>query len=257
MILGSLYQLRWLKTECLKPTVKTENEKQSDDSNRVVAQQLRFLMKRRRLTPQKRFKSIGGRPVIELNLKSPHQLFDERDPAPFRERDLDDDAVHYILSSYRELPSSPRAKLSLYFATMGEFASQPSVIGKAIRSYFEYESISKRRELRFLFKEAFASLFIGLCFLLVCTYFSYVVTSREYGGFWPTFAHEGLMLMGWYAMWHPINTFLYEWWPLRDTIEKLDQLSDLEVEINEVRIPVPATEADTVNVFPTTVLKTS
>jgi len=36
--------------------------------------------------------------------KSARQLFDMRDPSPFRERDLDDDAVEYLLlSSAREI----------------------------------------------------------------------------------------------------------------------------------------------------------
>lgn len=217
-------------------------------------------MERRQLPLHKRFKTIGGQPVMELNLKTPHQLFDERDPAPFRERDLDDDAAHYILSYYRELPSRPKPKLSLYFTSMGEFEGQPGVIAKAIRGYFEYESVSKRRDLRFMFNEAFVSLMIGLSFLLVCTYISFVVNSR-FDGYWPTFAHEGLLLMGWYAMWKPINTFLYEWWPLRETIEMLDDLSDIEIDIklNEVRRPfVAASEVETTRPLPTAaVLKTS
>jgi hypothetical protein len=215
-------------------------------------------MSRRRLTLPKRFKSIGGRPVIEVNLKTPHQLFDERDPAPFRERDLDDDAAHYILSSYRELPARTKPKLSLYFRSMGEFESHPGSISNAIRSYFEYESESKRRELRVMFNQGFISLLIGLLFLLVCTYISFVVNARGYDGYWPTFAHEGLLLMGWYAMWKPINTFLYEWWPLRETIEVLDHLSAIEVEISvsEVARPAVAAEVET-RPFPAHVLKTS
>ncbi len=214
-------------------------------------------MSKRRLTLPKRFKSIGGRPVIELNLKTPHHLFDERDPAPFRERDLDDDAAHYILSSYRELPTTPKAKLSLYFTSMGEFESHPGSISNAIRSYFEYESQSKRRELRVLFNQGFISLLIGLSFLLVCTYISFVVNTRGFEGYWPTFAHEGLLLMGWYSMWKPINTFLYDWWPLRETIEVLDHLSDIEIDIsvNEVRRPAAAAEVET-RPYPS-VLKTS
>lgn len=215
-------------------------------------------MSRRRLTLQKRFKCIGGRPVIEVNLKTPHQLFDERDPAPFRERDLDDDAAHYILNSYRELPARPKPKLSLYFTSMGEFESHPGTISKAIRSYFEYESESKRRELRVMFNQGFASLLIGLSFLLVCTYISFVVNGRGYTGYWPTFAHEGLMLMGWYSMWKPINIFLYDWWPLRETIEALDHLSEIEIDIsvNEARRPAVAAEAET-RPTPAVVLKTS
>lgn len=214
---------------------------------------------KRRLPLQKRFKSIGGRPVIELNLKTPHQLFDERDPAPFRERDLDDDAALYILSSYRDLPAHSDAKLSLYFSSMGEFEPHPGMIGNAIRSHFEYESVSKRKELRVMFNQGFVSLLIGLTFLFVSTYVSYIVSSHAFTGYLPIFAHEGLLLMGWCAMWKPLNTFLYEWWPLRETIEVLDELSDIEIDlsVNPARRPVAAQEVETRPIHASTVLKTS
>ena len=49
-----------------------------------------------------RYKHAEGKRWIEVRVKSSQQLFDARDPAPFRERDLDDDFVEYILSSVRE-----------------------------------------------------------------------------------------------------------------------------------------------------------
>jgi len=49
-----------------------------------------------------RYKHAEGKRWIEVRIKSAQQLFDARDPAPFRERDLDDDFVEYILSSVSE-----------------------------------------------------------------------------------------------------------------------------------------------------------
>jgi hypothetical protein len=110
-----------------------------------------------------RYRLIDGRPTIELKLKTPNQLFDERDPAPFRERDLDDDAVQYILSSYRELPGR-EAKLSLYFAGMGDFEGHSDIIRRAIHSHFEYEGELRHRQLRDILKQGCLSLLIGLSF---------------------------------------------------------------------------------------------
>jgi hypothetical protein len=41
-------------------------------------------------------------------LTTAHQLFDERDPAPFRERDLSADAVDYIVGAAEEIPAQSK-----------------------------------------------------------------------------------------------------------------------------------------------------
>ena len=45
---------------------------------------------------RKRYRTSGDKSLIEVRVKNAQQLFDVRDPAPFRERDLDDDFVEYI-----------------------------------------------------------------------------------------------------------------------------------------------------------------
>jgi hypothetical protein len=57
-----------------------------------------------------RYRIEDGRSCIDIRLKSSRQLFDGRDPAPFRERDLDEDAIEYIVGAVQELP--PKAALS-------------------------------------------------------------------------------------------------------------------------------------------------
>ena len=123
-------------------------------------------------SPPGRFSRTGARHAhtsVELKLRTPHQLFDERDPSPFRERDLDDDAAKYIHGSFRDLRDHRRAKLSIYFETLGEFRDRPQIIVDAIHSFFSFEADSKRRELREIFRQGVIALFIGICFLFSCT----------------------------------------------------------------------------------------
>ena len=191
-----------------------------------------------------RYRVVDGKTSIELKLKTPHQLFDERDPAPFRERDLDDDAVRYIIDSYKGIHSdADDVKLSLYFAEMGNFKNDGDVIPKAIHTFFDYEAELTHRELRETFKEGFISLAIGLTFLAVCSWFSH--SSYAESGFLQTFAKEWLMLMGWVSMWRPINIFLYEWWPIRNNLSVMKELSAIEIEVrftDRALIPEPAAE---------------
>jgi hypothetical protein len=178
-----------------------------------------------------RYRVIDGKVSIELKLKSPHQLFDEKDPSPFRERDLDDEAVRYIVSSFREIPSDRDPLLSLYFASMGDFAGNHGIIRKAIHGYFEYEAELKRRELRDTFKQGLISLGIGLAFLFTGTWFSYSVKNPQQVDFFHSLAHEGLFILGWVAMWRPISLFLYEWWPILGAQLTLQKLGRIEIDI--------------------------
>jgi hypothetical protein len=59
---------------------------------------------RTRLTTGARYRVEDGRTCIDIKVAHARQLFDGRDPAPFRERDLDDDAVEYLVAAAEEIP---------------------------------------------------------------------------------------------------------------------------------------------------------
>jgi hypothetical protein len=40
---------------------------------------------------------------------------------------------------------------------------------------------------------------------------------------------EGLLIVGWVAMWRPLEIFLYEWWPTRRRCRGFDKLSRIRV----------------------------
>lgn len=197
----------------------------------------------RRQIRRPRYRVIGGVPSIELKLRSPRQLFDERDPAPFRERDLDDDAVRYIVSSFRELKDQQDVKVQLYFESLGEFESNPKDIARALHQFFRYESDMKRRDLRGIFHQGLISLAIGLTFLFLCTWFAFGFEPSQ-AKFWQSFVHEGLLVVGWCSMWKPISIFLHEWWPIADEVLTLNRLADVDVEVAVMKpVAVPTTTA--------------
>ena len=51
-----------------------------------------------------RYKREKANVIIEIGVKNSRQLFNERDPAPFRERDLDPQFVIYLVSAVEEFP---------------------------------------------------------------------------------------------------------------------------------------------------------
>jgi hypothetical protein len=187
-------------------------------------------MRSNRKARRPRYRVIDGKPSIELKLRTPRQLFDERDPAPFRERDLDDDAARYIVASYRDLADHRDVKLSLYFESLDELKDKPLVITRAIHAFFTFEADLKRRELKDLLRTGLIALAIGLTFLFSCTAFSHFLDHAT-ATLPRKMLKEGLFIMGWVSMWKPISIFLYEWWPIRASLRTYKRLSRIEVEI--------------------------
>lgn len=173
----------------------------------------------------------SGKAVIEINLEYLRQLFDERDPTPFREKDLDDDAVEYIVSSAVEISTSKLGKLRI--KTMQHFnPDAEAVVIAAIKEYFGYREEMVRRKIRETLNTGFKSLTIGLIFLSVAIAGSQMAGQTiDYTGY---FLKEFLLLLGWVSMWKPINIFLYEWWPLLEIKNVYKKLRSIPIEVLKV-----------------------
>lgn len=60
------------------------------------------------------YRREGDTLLIELKLRDTRQLFNSLDPAPFIEKDLDDDAENYIIDAVREVRTHRPKKLIVY-----------------------------------------------------------------------------------------------------------------------------------------------
>lgn len=129
---------------------------------------------------------------------------------PFHEKDLDAAAEEYLISAVREI-GTHRSKLILHLPT--ESASQErDTVALAIRHYFAYRARHTGEQLRLMLGRGLISCAIGLAFLFVC------LSIRQLFASWGGTANaeilsEGLLILGWVAMWRPIEIFLYDWWP--------------------------------------------
>ncbi len=176
-----------------------------------------------------------GSKIIEIFVKNPAQLFDSRDPAPYRERDLDDNLVTYILSSAQEFSLNTAIKLKVLISAAGVPGAECESIATSIHNYFTYEEDLAKSQLRKVFRDGRLFLLIGLATLFVCFLASNFVEANFEFNVKP-FVREGLLISGWVAMWRPIEVFLYDWWPIRERIRLLEKLSRIEIEVNEVRV---------------------
>ena len=174
----------------------------------------------------------GNEPrVIEVRLRELSQLFDSLDPSPFVERDLDPQAEEYIVDSVRQLPSAMAYALVIHLDQPDTPAERERVVGNAIRDHFARQAKRLHRNLRLLIRRGLVSLIIGVAFLAAA--FATTQAVRRFlgeSGMLRLF-EQGLLIVGWVAMWRPLEIFLYDWWPIVGERRIHGRLSRMEVRI--------------------------
>jgi hypothetical protein len=169
--------------------------------------------------------------LIEVKLTELNQLFNSMDPSPFHERDLDRNAEEFIISWAQEHPRQHDLKLVLHLTRRpADLDEAKRVVTESVTHYFDYRASMTLREFKRLMREGRAALLVGLIFLGVCQITATLLTPPA--GSWQTVAREGLTIIGWVAMWRPLEIYLYRWWPILTLRKLFQRLSRMPVEIH-------------------------
>jgi len=176
------------------------------------------------------YRREGNTILIEVKLHDTRQLFNSLDPSPFIEKDLDDEAHRYIVDAVGEVRAHADKKIVVYLPADQVDTDDARSLPVAVQSYFAYRADHAAVLLAHTLREGFVALLIGLAFLGGC------LTLREFAAplLWPSVRNvvsEGLVILGWVAMWRPIDTFLYEWWPIRRQGSLLAQIAQMPIEV--------------------------
>jgi hypothetical protein len=182
-----------------------------------------------------RYKQVEGKHWIEVRIHSPLQLFDARDPAPFRERDLDDDFVEYILSSTRELSGNSPLKLLIHIEEAEKKEFPRAMIKESIHDFFSYQIELQRRNLRAFLRRAQIVLALGLITLFMFLWIAQSITPTP--GIW-AIVREGLIIFGWVSIWKPIELVLFDWYPLFEKLRQYKRILEAEIDIRFVSTSV-------------------
>lgn len=167
---------------------------------------------------------------LELRLRELAQLFNSMDPSPFVDRDLDRDAEEFIVGWAAESPAAQAYELVVHLAVAPD-PERAAGTEDAVRRYFASRAEVKGRELRQLFHRGRISLFAGLLFLSACYLLGMLIGRLGFMGDFSGVAREGLSIVGWVAMWRPLEIYLYDWWPVRRELVMLRRLAQMSVRL--------------------------
>lgn len=192
--------------------------------------------------PRSAYRREGGYWLIELRLREVRQLFHHLDPAPFREKDLDPAAEAYIEDAVREIGAGQRARIVIHLPEVELATGDARSLPESIAHYFCYRAQQTRVELGRLMRRALINLAIGLLFLAACLALR---RSLLAAGSHELLA-EGLLIIGWVALWRPVEMFLYDWWPLLRRQRRFQSIARMPVVFGQAVMPPSAAVRDPV-----------
>ncbi len=170
---------------------------------------------------------------IEVHVEELDQLFNSMDPAPFHRKHLDPDAEDYIVAAADRVPLDEPVRLVVHLDDGGKGLAR-GLVAEAVRHFFGFRAERAQRELKALFATGRQTLLIGLLFMGACVTASQFLPPAlsPWGGETVTsILREGLIIVGWVAMWRPMQIFLYDWWPIAHQKKLYLKLASMEVEV--------------------------
>lgn len=173
----------------------------------------------------------AGTHDIEIRIPALVHLFNSLDPSPFLQRDLDGEAEAHIVGWARELPGRAAIRIVISLPEEEAMRARREGVGPALQNYFALRAEAVRRDLKELFRQGWVYLAIGLPVLAVCLISSQLVERAIGPGPVTRIMEESLIIVGWVANWRPIETFLYDWWPLVRRMRLYRRLEAAEVKI--------------------------
>ncbi|MFZ4808730.1 MAG: hypothetical protein ACOYLQ_15860 [Hyphomicrobiaceae bacterium] len=171
--------------------------------------------------------------LIEVRVRELAQLFNSLDPSPFHERDLDDDAEAHIVGWARELPDAPALRIVVHLPPAEAEKARQRGLAAASANHFARRAAEEERNLRDLFWVGRRYLMVGAPLLIACLFASQLTRSTLGQGPVAQIIQESLIIVGWVANWKPIETFLYDWWPVRRRRDLFRRLQAADVVIEE------------------------
>lgn len=165
---------------------------------------------------------------IEIRLDRLEQLFDSLDPAPFRAKALDRFAEAYLLECAEEFPADEPLGLRVHVQDVAVLTRQAEV-ADAVHAHFEWlwqqaerRRIARQRTHRF-------AMGLGLATLLLALGLRRLIAPVD--GDWSDVLREGLLILGWVALWRPAESILFDAWEHRRQRGVLKRLAHANVRL--------------------------
>ena len=139
--------------------------------------------------------------------------------------------MEFIVEWSRDLPAASPLALVVHLERAAGPPEEAVLLRDAVHEFFSQRAVGSRRQLRELFRRGRVSLGIALVFLAASIAIGDALAMSFPDSHVTGVLREGLLIVGWVAMWRPLEVFLYDWWPIRAEARLYDRLSAMPVRI--------------------------
>lgn len=170
--------------------------------------------------------SRGGTASVNIHVRDLAQMFNSLDPSPFWDRDLDRVAAEFIEDEFGEKRAADVWHLHIH---AHEGAATASDIQAAIEHYYERLEHSTRLGLREQVRIGELALLVGVAVFSICISLRGVLATALHG--LSRGLDEGLIVLGWIALWRPVEVLAYGWVPLYRKRRLYQRLARIQVSV--------------------------
>ena len=171
--------------------------------------------------------------AIELRITHQIQFYNLLDPAPNDEKEINRATEAYIMDSLEDMPNDKRsaAKIILYLEqALYDDEETRTDMESAIHSHFALRHCAANQKYKLSMVKGRRYLLRGLIFLVICLILSSVVTSTYDQNDILYAIGQSFVVIGWVALWKPVEFYLYDRRDILDEIKILTQLETIPVE---------------------------
>ena len=172
-----------------------------------------------------------GGDAIEIRLATLAQLFDPRDPSPFRDGGLAPEAEDYLLQRVKELPKDAPVRIVIHLPAAEATPHPPFAIAAAFTSHFAAAARAEAKTIRELLRNGRWAAAIGFVMWSLCLFLAWHATNILPTRPLTHIVQQSFIMLGWVAMWKPAEILLYDWLPPHRRHRLLERLATAEVSV--------------------------
>ncbi len=168
--------------------------------------------------------------TITLRLKESKHLFVSSETPPFGVDGLPLSGIDFLVDQLSHLTTQPASRLVIQLPSSQLLDQDGQQIEEQLHHLCRYKIKQIELERKEAIKEGLRALQSGGIFLAIALLLATLVQRLDQlPEFFQEFAVEGLFIVGWVGLWHPIEIFIYGLWPYRREKKIYEQINRMEV----------------------------
>lgn len=170
--------------------------------------------------------------TITLRLKDQRHLFVSSETPPYGVDGLPISGMEYLVSQLSNVKKHDASRIAISLPVYLLESLRLSDIRRQIFTLCNYKIEQIENEKREVTREGLHALQSGGFFLAVSLILATLVQKLELlPNLLQEFAVEGLLILGWVGLWHPIELLIYGLWPYQKEKRIYEHISQMDVEL--------------------------